>query len=194
MIAGPYGIKGTLNRVVDLDPKGLQLRRDTSIALPVSLDEAKNFLRVGHDDDDEYITTLIRAMTWRIEDKAEIALSTQTLTAEWMWVNSYVWLPRPPFAAISGVTAYDEYNNTTVITSSGYYVDGLTSIRVRFKEPQYRRIRIEYSAGYGTASDIPDDLKQYILQLVYQEYNQRGSVTEDMIEMVADNFRSFFFV
>jgi uncharacterized phiE125 gp8 family phage protein len=194
MINNYYGPRGTINVVFDDYPKGLQVRRDTSIALPVSLDEAKDFLRVNHDDDDAYITQLIKAMTWRIEDKAEIALSTQSLTAEWAVVQNYATLPRPPFVSISGITVYDEFNNPTLLSSSGYFTEGLTTITVRFKQNVGKRTRISYTAGYGNSSAIPDDLKQYILQLVFQEYNQRGSVTEDLIEMVADNFRSFFFV
>jgi uncharacterized phiE125 gp8 family phage protein len=194
MITNYYGARRTINVTFDEYPKGLQVRRDSSIALPVSLEEAKDFLRVNHTDDDAYITQLIKAMTWRIEDKAEIALSTQSLTAEWAIVQSYITLPRPPFVSISGITVYNENNTPSVLSSSGYYVEGLTTITVRFKENVGKRLRITYTAGYGNSSAIPDDLKQYILQLVFQEYNQRGSVTEDLIEMVADNFRSFFFV
>lgn len=194
MITNYYGPRLTINTVFDEYPKGLQVRRDSSVSLPVTLDEAKDFLRVNHDDDNAYITMLIKAMTWRIEDKAEIALSTQNLTAEWRIVQSYVTLPRPPFVSISGILVYDEHNNSSLLSPSGYYAEGLTTITVRFKQQLGKRVRIQYTAGYGNAASIPDDLKQYILQLVFQEYNQRGSVTEDMIEMVADNFRSFFFV
>jgi uncharacterized phiE125 gp8 family phage protein len=194
MITNYYGPRRTLNVVFDEYPKGLQVRRDSSVSLAVSLDEAKDFLRVVHNDDDQYIIMLIKAMTWRIEDKAEIALSTQNLTAEWAVAQSYVTLPRPPFVSISGITAYNEHNTPITITSSGYYVEGLTTATIRFKEQLGKRVRVSYTAGYGNANSIPEDLKQYILQLVFQEYNQRGSVTEDMIQTVADNFRSFFFV
>ena len=194
MINNYYGSRRTINVTFDEYPKGLQVRRDSSVALPVSLEEAKDFLRVNHNDDDAYITQLIKAMTWRIEDKAEIALSTQNLTAEWAVVQSYITLPRPPFVSISGITVFNDNNTPSLLSPSGYYVEGLTAITVRFKENVGKRLRITYTAGYGNSSAIPDDLKQYILQLVFQEYNQRGSVTEDLIEMVADNFRSFFFV
>jgi uncharacterized phiE125 gp8 family phage protein len=194
MIYNSYGARQTLNVVFDDYPKGLQLRRNSSVAMPVTLDEAKDFLRVVHNDDDNYITMLIKAMTWRIEDKAEIALSTQSLTAEWGIVQSYVTLPRPPFASVSGISYFTSDNVEVAITASGYYVEGLTRATIRFKSNVGKRLRITYTAGYGTATDIPDDLKQYILQLIFQEYNQRGSVNDDMIEMVADNFRSYFFV
>jgi uncharacterized phiE125 gp8 family phage protein len=194
MINNYYGSRRTINVTFDEYPKGLQVRRDSSVALPVSLEEAKDFLRVNHNDDDAYITQLIKAMTWRIEDKAEIALSTQNLTAEWAVVQGYITLPRPPFVSISGITVFNDNNTPSLLSPSGYYVEGLTAITVRFKENVGKRLRITYTAGYGNSSAIPDDLKQYILQLVFQEYNQRGSVTEDLIEMVADNFRSFFFV
>jgi uncharacterized phiE125 gp8 family phage protein len=194
MINNAYGARRTLNVVFDDYPKGLQLRRNTSISLPVSLDEAKDFLRVVHDNDDNYITMLIKAMTWRIEDKAEIALSTQSITAEWAVAQSYVTLPRPPFVSVSGIAYFNDANVEVPITASGYYVEGLTIATIRFKQTVGKRLRVTYTAGYGSATDIPDDLKQYILQLVFQEYNQRGSVTDDMIQTVAENFKSFFFV
>ena len=194
MINNAYGARRTLNVVFDDYPKGLQLRRNTSISVPVTLAEAKDFLRVVHNNDDNYITMLIKAMTWRIEDKAEIALSTQSITAEWAVAQSYVTLPRPPFVSVSGISYYNDSNVEVPITSSGYYVEGLTIATIRFKQTVGARLRVTYTAGYGTATDIPDDLKQYILQLVFQEYNQRGSVTDDMIQTVAENFKSFFFV
>lgn len=194
MINNAYGARRTLNVVFDDYPKGLQLRRNTSISVPVTLAEAKDFLRVVHDNDDNYITMLIKAMTWRIEDKAEIALSTQSITAEWAVAQSYVTLPRPPFVSVSGISYYNDSNVEVPITASGYYVEGLTIATIRFKQTVGARLRVTYTAGYGTATDIPDDLKQYILQLVFQEYNQRGSVTDDMIQTVAENFKSFFFV
>lgn len=194
MINNAYGARRTLNVVFDDYPKGLQLRRNTSISVPVTLAEAKDFLRVVHNNDDNYITMLIKAMTWRIEDKAEIALSTQSITAEWAVAQSYVTLPRPPFVSVSGISYYNDSNVEVPITASGYYVEGLTIATIRFKQTVGARLRVTYTAGYGTATDIPDDLKQYILQLVFQEYNQRGSVTDDMIQTVAENFKSFFFV
>jgi len=194
MINNSYGVRQTINVVFDDYAKGLQLRRDTATALPVSLQETKDFLRVTHNDDNAYITMLVKAMTWRIEDKAEIALSTQTITAEWAVVQSTATLPRPPFRDVVLVTSYTTENTPVIITSSGYYLDGLSSVTLRFKQNVGKRLRVTYNAGYGDSTTIPDDLKQYILQLVFQEYNQRGSVTEDLIEMVADNFRSFFFV
>lgn len=194
MITNAYGARRTLNVVFDDYPKGLQLRRNTSISVPVTLAEAKDFLRVVHNNDDNYITMLIKAMTWRIEDKAEIALSTQSITAEWAVAQSYVTLPRPPFVSVSGISYYNDSNVEVPITASGYYVEGLTIATIRFKQTVGARLRVTYTAGYGTATDIPDDLKQYILQLVFQEYNQRGSVTDDMIQTVAENFKSFFFV
>lgn len=194
MISNAYGPRVTVNQLVDTGSRGLQLKRLTAIALPVTVDEAKSFMRVNHNDDNAYITTLIKAMTWRIEDRAEIALATQNLLAEWSYVYDRVTLPRPPYGSVTSVTKYDENGNATVVSASEYVLEGLTQTTVKFKSILGCRVRIQYVAGYGVASDIPDDLKQYILQLVFTEYKDRGSVTQDMIDFVAENFKSFFVV
>jgi uncharacterized phiE125 gp8 family phage protein len=194
VISNAYGPRGTVNQLVDTGSRGLQLKRLTAVALPVTVDEAKAFMRVNHNDDNAYITTLIRAMTWRIEDRAEIALSTQSIQCEWSYVYDRIIIPRPPFVSVTTVTKYDENGVATPFTAGQYVVTGLTTIELRFKSILGERVRIEYVAGYGNSASIPDDLKQYILQLVFTEYKERGSVTQDMIDFVAENFKSFFVV
>ena len=44
---------------------------------PVSLEEAKTFLRVEHSDDDQVIGTLIASARMHVEAQAKIALITQ---------------------------------------------------------------------------------------------------------------------
>lgn len=194
MISSAYGPKRTINQLVDTESRGLQLKRLTAIALPVSLDEAKSFMRVNHNDDNAYIDSLIKAMAWRIEDRAEISLGTQSYLAEWSYVYDHVRLPRPPFLSVTSVLRYDENGNSYAVTPSEYVIEGLTQATIRFKTIKACRIRVEYASGYGASANIPQDLKQYILQLVFTEYKERGSVTQDMIDFVAENFKSFFVV
>jgi len=128
----------------------MALRLKTAPATePVSLTEAKLFLRVDHTEEDALISDLISAAREMVENRILRALITQTWTLtldffpaarspDW-WdgvrqasINSIdeggrtIVLPRPPLVSVTHLKTYGEDNVATTYSSDNYIVD-LTS-------------------------------------------------------------------
>ena len=153
---------------------------------PVSLAEAKSFLKLDSGDDDTLIDTLIAT--------ARVALELRTgryfVTQAWRYVRDawpssrLVSLPASPLISVNAVTIYDDDGNPTVLPATDYIVD-TASVPPRLKlrssaiaDPgqALNGIEIDLTAGYGTASDVPAPLKTAILQLVAHWYETREPV------------------
>ncbi len=76
---------------------------------PLSLDEAKTFLRVEHSDDDQVIGALIASARMHVEAQAKIALLTQNWRMVFdCWPHHGRIVVRPgPLRALSAVRVYD---------------------------------------------------------------------------------------
>lgn len=114
---------------------------------PVTLGEAKSYLRITDTDDDQFINALITAVRQRFEAWADRSLITQTWT---LWLDGFprackqgapgeghfelpvvhfdqlkslLEIPRPPLQSIVFLKTHDSANNATVFDSSNYLVD-----------------------------------------------------------------------
>lgn len=125
----------------------MALRLKTAPATePVSLVEAKLFLRVDHSEEDDLITTLITAAREMIENDILRALITQTWTLTldffpngrsndwWDGVRQasiqsldeggrIIALPRPPLISVTHLKTYGEDNSATTYSADNYIVD-----------------------------------------------------------------------
>lgn len=171
---------------------------------PLSLAEAKNHLRVNVTDDDSLITNLIVTARITCEEFTARALITQSWRlwldnfpgdsiAWWdgtregatarLTVKRYIAIPRAPLQAISAVTVYADDDTSTLFSSASYFVDtaaepGRLALRNNASWPIAQRatngISIDFSAGYGAASAVPQALKQGMLAHIGQLYEHRG--------------------
>jgi len=162
----------------------LRLKTPPSVE-PVSLEEAKNYLKVETADDDTLISSLIKSARELIERYLRKTLITQT----WEMVlddgGSMVVIPRPPLQSVTSIKTIAEDGTETVEDPEKYIVElGCDSPgRVMLKSGQTWSIHrgfasfiVEFVAGYGDqASDVPEALKQAILQLVAHLYENRGA-------------------
>lgn len=143
---------------------------------PVSLDEAKLFLRIDHDDENDLIETLIRSSRERLEDRLNIAMIERTMrlvTSE----RGDIALPRWPVSSIETVVIEEEETNVFTVNLRSRPV----IITVTLGSP----VRVEFTAGYGSqAGDIPAPLRQAILLLVAHGYEHRNGETGSFPLMV----------
>jgi uncharacterized phiE125 gp8 family phage protein len=151
-------------------------------AEPVTLDQAKAWLRVeSGDDEDALIASLIPAARARCEWHTGRAFVTQGWT---LWCDgpvSCLDIPLPPLQAVTAVTLYDRDGNATVLASDAYVVD-LAGSRLALKAwPANLRaansVAVAFTAGYGGAADVPAPLCAAILQIVSALYEHRGGDT-----------------
>ena len=154
---------------------------------PVSLAEAKSYLRVEHDDDDDLIAALIAAARVQVEAQTRRALITQT----WRLVRD-VWpaggalpiLP-VPLREVTAIGVYDADGMIQPLDVDDFHIDTVSAPAIldfgRGAPPAPGRlhagIEIDIEAGYGdAAADVPEPLRQAIRLLVAHWYENRRIV------------------
>ena len=156
---------------------------------PVTLAEAKLHCRVDVDADDNLISSLITVARQYCETFTGRAFVTQTIQYDLpSWPSRRaIFLPRPPVQSVSSVTWWDtEGNDTTLTAGTDYLVDtapqpALVLLPNGEQWPTERLypvhpIRVEYIAGYGDASTVPEYLKSAIKLCVGNWYENREEV------------------
>jgi uncharacterized phiE125 gp8 family phage protein len=172
------------------------LRRYTEPATePVTLAEAKAHCRVDTSDDDTYLTALINLGRIYVEDILDITMITTVWEARYdvfpLWELT---LPRPPMAAQTVTVIYrDESGTNQTITSvAGFQADSyVTPGRIY---PLYNgvwpavrgdenSVTVRWTAGYGAAGSVPQNLKHLVLLLVAHWYANREPVTQANLQL-----------
>lgn len=156
-------------------------------AEPVTLSEAKLHLRVDLSDDDALITRLIAAARRQVETRRGLALVTQAwrLTLDRFPIRSgAIVLPRVPVAEVTSITYVPDESTTTTLAASEYVLEQgphAASVRLAYGKTwpativEAGAVTVEFTAGYGGAADVPDDLKAAMLLLVGDLYANRSA-------------------
>lgn len=159
---------------------------------PISLAEAKNFLRVEHAADDALIAALIAGARGQVEAATRRVLITQTWRiAHDRWPRSARMVsPVNPLRALIEARVLAADGSATVLASSAFTLDttsvpGLIAFeRANVAEPgrPLAGIELDVSAGYGaTAASVPEPLRQAIRLLIARAYEHRDRVEEDAL-------------
>lgn len=179
-------------------------------AEPVTLAEAKAFLRVDGTDEDGFITTLITAARLHVEGttgRALISQSWRVVCDNWP-EDQIVNLPVAPLISLNTVTVYDVEGDATTLALAQFQpetnvspariflpstIDGVPVLRGRAS------IEIDYTAGFGTdPEDVPAGLRQAVLTLIGYWFEHRdavviagsGSVVPAGFDQLVANYRS----
>ncbi|NWH09212.1 MAG: phage head-tail connector protein [Alphaproteobacteria bacterium] len=174
-------------------------------AEPLTLAEAKSFLRVATDADDALIAGLITAARRTVEEMTGRALMTQSwrLTLD-HWPEAPIRMPRPPLRALLSATHVGADGAEIAMALGEFWVDTASDPgRVVLLEPYLSSalrpalgLRLEFSAGYGdTAQHVPEPLRQAIQLLIAAFYENRGeggisAETGRAIAALIDPFRA----
>lgn len=145
---------------------------------PVTLTEAKNHLKVDFTEDDSLISALISAARQASEDYTERSFFTQTKV---MYLDSFpdvIKLYQGPFQSVTSIQYYNSDN--TLTTFADYRTDLVSKIgRI---EPvsswpsiydRQNSVIVTYVTGYSTVAAIPELIKQAILLMVGELYDNR---------------------
>ena len=170
----------------DYVPYGKLVLKTAPTSTVISLSEAKAFLRIDsdYDDDNTYITSLINVATQVVEEFTRRRLMTQTYKIFYDEFPPYIDLQVGDVASVSGIKYFDESNTQVTLHSSNYDVD--TKVRPgRIYESEdgdfpntYERpnaVEVEFIVG-GTASDVPAPIVQAIYIIVGRYYENRQDV------------------
>lgn len=160
---------------------------------PVALQDAKDYCRVTHSDDDDLIDALITLA----REQVEIATNRRILTTVlkytldkfpyWMvglpggkiqTINTFTYLDKDAATQTVSATLYDSQLNKTpaiILRKSGYswptvYENGNAVI-------------INYDAGWATISEVPPNIIMAIKALVNFYYRNRSILANEAIRM-----------
>jgi uncharacterized phiE125 gp8 family phage protein len=156
----------------------MQIVRDiTTTVAPtaqvVTLTEAKNYLRVDYDEDNDLIEALIATAQNRLEQYAGVAMTPRTLKVV-AYVDEFIELPYTPTNTISLV---EYWNNESWVTMTvgDYEVLGDTTKKIYMVANGEMEYRFTYTCGYATT---PKTMKTALLKCLADLYEYRESSVE----------------
>ena len=178
-------------RGTDYVPYGKLVLKTAPASTVISLAEAKAFLRIDsdYDDDDNYITSLINVATGVVEEFTRRRLIRQTYNILYDEFPPYIDLQVGEVASVTHVKYYDADNTLQTLAASEYDVD--TKVRPgRIYQSEtgdfpntYERpnaVEVEFVVG-GAASDVPAPIVQAIYIIVGRYYENRQDVVTGTI-------------
>lgn len=158
---------------------------------PVSIDSCKLDARVDGDAEDMLFASWIAAARDEVEKVARRALITRTLELSidaWP-TDGCIRLPYPPLVTVAQITYYDSNGTQQTWGSDSYIViadeePGIVALAPSASWPSdlhdYPRIRVRYTAGYGTSAvSVPEAYKLDVRGLVKLHYDFRAGWTPD---------------
>lgn len=171
---------------------------------PISIEEAKEHLRLDDDIDDIPVLTYVKAarlwaekytgrsfITRTIQQFVDSSASTLDPLYEGMRTgilskpySNYIELAASPAITVTSINYYNDSDTQSTWATSNYYVDNVSDLgRIYLRDtgtfPTDLRaangLEINYTAGYGSArSDVPSDIKLAMLQYMTFAYEHRG--------------------
>ena len=168
---------------------------------PISLEEAKLWLRVDHTEEDDLITELEKSArrsceaftrrsfintTWTLKlDEFPSAECRTSLASISSARSDEITLPRSPLSSVTSITYTDTDGNTQTVSASNYTVDtGSEPGRVvpafnafwPLTRNVINAVSVLHVSGYGAAeTSVPSGLKIAIRVLMADLYEERGS-------------------
>ncbi len=160
---------------------------------PVTLTEAKDFCRVTHSDDDDFIDAIIKASRERVEAIIQRKILTTVLKYTLdkfpfsgfvlpggvvQEVNTFTYLDRDGASQTVSASIYDLQINKTpaiIVRKAGYswpsvYENGNAVI-------------VNYDAGWASVNSVPQDILIAIKSLILFYYRNRELYTTEAIKM-----------
>jgi len=153
---------------------------------PVTLAEARQFLRLDQTEEDDLLATLITAARLMIEAAAGRCLVEQPwrIVLDRWPANAEIRLPLSPLMRIQAARVYDVLGSAQPVAEATLTLDRVADpplIRVTGEVPEIGRahgaIEIDIVVGFGaTAAAVPAPLRQAVLRLAARWFEERGDV------------------
>lgn len=159
---------------------------------PLTLAEAKSFLRVEHDADDGLIASLMKAACCEVESATRRALITQgwRIALDGWPASGRIVSPVSPLRAVTAACVRAADGEASDLELSAFTLDTVSSPGViEFDRGLVSNpgqliagIEIEITAGYGeTSASVPEPLRQAMRLLIARYYEQRDRITADKL-------------
>lgn len=169
-----------------------RLARMSAPALePISVADAKLYLRVDGDAEDALIAQMIEA----VRLVAEEATGRSLMTQRWKLIYAdalpcEVPLPFGPVQAIESVTVVDALGAENVVDAGGYRLHPAADRLVLDAAVSGQQIQVVYVAGFGDAAgDVPAAIRQAMLVHLMVLYGRRDVV--EVPELAMDVYAGY---
>lgn len=157
---------------------------------PVTLQEAKDWLRLEHAVDDVKIQGLILTARSLAERNYDRSLISQVWQMTLPWFCSWeIRLPRGPLRSVESIKYTDTQGILQTLAPSSYLADttndpGIVypSFASNWPATRYQpgAVQITYQAGYGDAPAVPEPIKSAIKVAVAWWYEHAGEEVESV--------------
>lgn len=156
---------------------------------PITLNEAKAWLKVDFTEDDAVINSLISAAREEVENFTLHKLMPQTITEKFNALNNGLELSVYPVSSIQSITYIDEDGNNQTLSTSDYVLDNFQRMpRITPKNgvtwpsvlSEENAVTVVYSAGYLNADEVPAGIKNAMLRIIGNWYEKREESVRKM--------------
>ncbi|MDX2211051.1 MAG: hypothetical protein SFV20_11940 [Sphingopyxis sp.] len=153
--------------------------------LPVSLAEAREWLRLGPNTEDGVVTALIRSAANLCELATGQMLVVREVAEERPVADGWIRLRRQPVRSVVDVTLQPETGLPVVLAREAWEMraedDGAVAVRV-LEPGAAESVIVRYQAGLAVdAGALPDALKQGMLRMIQHLYAARDGGGEPAV-------------
>lgn len=143
----------------------------------ISLEQAKNFLKISHNADDSLLHKIIRAVEKRAETITNIAFLNQTWSYRYRnFIGDTIELAITPIIRIQNILISNKQGNASLLPDSNYEFE---NNEITFSvTPFAYNLDVEFSAGHKKAEDIDEDLIMEMLTHIAFLYENRSIYIE----------------
>jgi uncharacterized phiE125 gp8 family phage protein len=156
---------------------------------PLTLVEAKAWLKVDFTEDDALITSLISAARETVENYTLQKLLPQTITEKYDTLGNGLELSVYPVASAPTVTYTDENGGTQTLAAENFVFDNFkrmpritpaNGVSWPSTLQQDNAVTLVYIAGYANAAAVPAGIKNAMLKLIGKWYEVREESVRKM--------------
>lgn len=159
----------------------MQLKLGTVATEPITLAEARTYLKVDYSDEDSLITMIISGVREQVEAFTGLGIVARTIEYFDDEIADEITLPYPEHLAITEVKIND-------VISTSYKKTGLSQFIVY---PESTYLSGENQQGiyikYVTSGTCPVGLKLELLKIIDEKYRNRGNTFEGSITELNEN-------
>tara|TARA_B100000378_G_scaffold71642_2_gene54958 strand:+ start:10783 stop:11337 length:555 start_codon:yes stop_codon:yes gene_type:complete len=161
---------------------------------PVSLQEAKSYLRLGHDGEDALVSSLLASAVSVVEEAVGLSLVARTLRRSFNdWPRELLWqremrLRPGPVKTLLAVRVVDGSGDETLLAERFRLEDGRLNVSRGSGLPvipEGGRAEIDFVSGFGAPADVPGDLKLAVQMVLEAAYTRRGEDVPSIPESAA---------
>lgn len=171
---------------------------------PVTLQEAKDHLRVDVTEDDSLIENLlIPSARQSVETYLRRSLLEQTWELSLDCFDGDIKLPNPPLQSVTSIKYIDVYGVEQTLAASEYTVHtqnepGLITLAYDKSWPSIRAVKnavkVRYVTGYADADSVPAPIKSAMLLLIGHLYeNREQEVIGQSVESLLFGYKQLLF-